>query len=148
MSVITYSCYFLLSILCISLHACNARPLADIDKKPEKKFQIISNQTSDQKEISVTIVSKADSSSSNEFGAAKEDSIAKTDQLDDNAQKLKDSRAKQKSMSDEKVKDSGAALKESLVSVSWPVPQKKRGETHPGFNLDYSPPKTHPPSHN
>jgi hypothetical protein len=105
-------------------------------------------QTSDQKEISVTIVSKADSSSSNEFGAAKEDSIAKTDQLDDNAQKLKDSKAKQKSMSDEKVKDSGAAHKESLVSVSWPVPQKKRGETHPGFNLDYSPPKTHPPSHN
>jgi hypothetical protein len=28
------------------------------------------------------------------------------------------------------------------------VPQKKRGERHPGFNLDYSPPKTHPPSHN
>ncbi|XP_011033544.1 PREDICTED: uncharacterized protein LOC105131996 [Populus euphratica] len=149
MSVITYSCYFLLSIFCFSLHACNARPLADIDKKPEKKFQIISNQTSsDEKEISVTIVSQADSSSSNEFGAAKEDSIAKTDQLDDNAQKLKDPKAKQESISDEKVKDSGAAHKEPLVSVSWPVPQKKRGETHPGFNLDYSPPKTHPPSHN
>ncbi|KAJ6679422.1 TRANSMEMBRANE PROTEIN [Salix purpurea] len=150
MSVITYSCYFLLSIFCISLHACNARPLADIDKKPEKKFQMISNQTSDEKEIPVNIVSKANSSSSNDFGAEKEDSIAKThDQMDDNAQKLMNSKAKQKSsMTDEKVKDSGAFHKASLVSVSWPVPRKKRGETHPGFNLDYAPPKTHPPSHN
>lgn len=49
---------------------------------------------------------------------------------------------------DEKPKNSGAVEKESLVSVSWPVPQKNRGEKHPGFNLDYSPPKTHPPSHN
>ncbi|KAJ6675561.1 TRANSMEMBRANE PROTEIN [Salix viminalis] len=149
MSVITYSCYFLLSIFCISLHACNARPLADVDKKPEKKFQMISNQTSDQKEIPVNIVSEANSSSSNDFGAEKEDSIAKTDQMDDNAQKLMNSKAKQKSSTtDEKVKDSGAAHKASLVSVSWPVPRKKRGETHPGFNLDYAPPKTHPPSHN
>ncbi|KAJ6400360.1 hypothetical protein OIU84_015917 [Salix udensis] len=115
MSVITYSCYFLLSIFCISLHACNARPLADIDKKPEKKFQMISNQ-----------YPKANSSSSNDFGAEKEDSIAKTDQMDDNAQKLMNSKAKQKSsMTDEKVKDSGAAHKASLVSVSWPVPSKE-----------------------
>ncbi|KAF7844863.1 Transmembrane protein [Senna tora] len=33
--------------------------------------------------------------------------------------------------------------------VSWRVPHhKKRGNKNPGFNLDYSPPKTHPPSHN
>ena len=38
--------------------------------------------------------------------------------------------------------------KKSRVSVSWRVPHKKRGEKQPGFNLDYSPPKTHPPSHN
>ncbi|KAF9668786.1 hypothetical protein SADUNF_Sadunf14G0039600 [Salix dunnii] len=145
MSVITY---FLLSIFCFSLHACNARPLADIDKEPEKKFQMISNQTSDQKEIPVNLVSKANSSSSNEFGEEKEDSIAVTDQMDDNAQKLMNSKAKQKSMTEERVRDSGAAHKASLVSVSWPVPRKKRGETHPGFNLDYAPPKTHPPSHN
>jgi len=89
------------------------------------------------------------SSSSDEFGAAKKDSIPKT-QLGDNAdQKLKDSKAKQKLDSvDEIEKNPGAVKKESLVSVSWRVPQKKRGERHPGFNLDYSPPKTHPPSHN
>lgn len=36
----------------------------------------------------------------------------------------------------------------SLVSVSWRVPRKKPSKKHPGFNSDYSPPKTHPPSHN
>ncbi|XP_051144324.1 root meristem growth factor 10 [Andrographis paniculata] len=39
--------------------------------------------------------------------------------------------------------------KESVDSVvSWQVPHKKRGEQEPGFNLDYLPPKTHPPTHN
>ncbi|RYR72207.1 hypothetical protein Ahy_A02g006415 isoform A [Arachis hypogaea] len=34
-------------------------------------------------------------------------------------------------------------------SISWRVPHKKPSEkNNPGFNLDYSPPKTHPPSHN
>ncbi|PPS11860.1 hypothetical protein GOBAR_AA08783 [Gossypium barbadense] len=34
-------------------------------------------------------------------------------------------------------------------SVSWKVPHRKHGEKLSGFiNLDYSPPKTHPPSHN
>ncbi|KAI3681551.1 hypothetical protein L6452_36350 [Arctium lappa] len=37
----------------------------------------------------------------------------------------------------------------SLVTVTFRVPQKnKRVHQQPGFNLDYSPPKTHPPSHN
>ncbi|XP_010264248.1 PREDICTED: uncharacterized protein LOC104602315 [Nelumbo nucifera] len=46
-----------------------------------------------------------------------------------------------------KVKISGAVQTESLVSVPRRVPRKKSGQ-YPGFNLDYSPPKTHPPSHN
>ncbi|KAJ0928556.1 hypothetical protein HanRHA438_Chr04g0195411 [Helianthus annuus] len=34
-------------------------------------------------------------------------------------------------------------------SVTFRVPPKnKRVHQQPGFNLDYSPPKTHPPSHN
>lgn len=41
-----------------------------------------------------------------------------------------------------------AVQKKSPGSVSWRVPHKKRGEHQPGFNLDYSPPKTHPPHHN
>ncbi|KAH6767480.1 hypothetical protein C2S52_018463 [Perilla frutescens var. hirtella] len=30
----------------------------------------------------------------------------------------------------------------------WRVPRRKRGDEEPGFNLDYLPPKTHPPVHN
>lgn len=56
---------------------------------------------------------------------------------------------------DQKVKKS----KEELVhrhhrenhpkTVTFRVPPKnKRVHQQPGFNLDYSPPKTHPPSHN
>jgi len=51
------------------------------------------------------------------------------------------------------VKNGSGALKKSLVSVSWRVPHnnnnnKKPRQKHPGFDLDYSPPKTHPPHHN
>uniref|UniRef100_A0A7N0TL57 Uncharacterized protein n=1 Tax=Kalanchoe fedtschenkoi TaxID=63787 RepID=A0A7N0TL57_KALFE len=34
------------------------------------------------------------------------------------------------------------------TEVSYRVPHRKRGEQQPGFNLDYSPPKVHPPHHN
>ncbi|KAJ9539048.1 hypothetical protein OSB04_031781 [Centaurea solstitialis] len=38
---------------------------------------------------------------------------------------------------------------QSLATVTFRVPPKnKRVHQQPGFNLDYSPPKTHPPSHN
>ncbi|MBA0579111.1 hypothetical protein Gorai_021376 [Gossypium raimondii] len=36
----------------------------------------------------------------------------------------------------------------SILSISWRVPHENRGGKHPGFNLDYSPSKAHPPSHN
>ncbi|KAJ9188480.1 hypothetical protein P3X46_003836 [Hevea brasiliensis] len=128
-------------LLCLSLHACNARRIATADQK----FHI-SNQN-DEKKVSVTV--PMESSSSNEpAGAAKEDSIAETHHLDGYAQKLKNSKPKQKLMAEENAKNSGSAEKKSLVSVPWRVPHNKRGEKHPGFNFDYSPPKTHPPSHN
>ncbi|CAM8937900.1 unnamed protein product [Rhodiola kirilowii] len=34
------------------------------------------------------------------------------------------------------------------TAVTYRVPHPKRGEQQPGFNLDYSPPKVHPPHHN
>jgi len=47
------------------------------------------------------------------------------------------------------VKSASGPLQKSLVSVSWRVPHnKKPRQKHPGFDLDYSPPKTHPPHHN
>lgn len=34
-------------------------------------------------------------------------------------------------------------------SLTWKLPKKKQGEKQqPGFNLDYAPPKVHPPHHN
>ncbi|KAK8718397.1 hypothetical protein V6N13_045632 [Hibiscus sabdariffa] len=50
----------------------------------------------------------------------------------------------------EKEKSISGAIgtRKPVVSVSWRVPHRKHGEKLPGFNLDYSPPKTYPPSHN
>ncbi|KAL8028310.1 hypothetical protein ABFX02_14G150600 [Erythranthe guttata] len=40
-------------------------------------------------------------------------------------------------------------IKESSATKKWKIPHKKRpGRQEPGFNQDYSPPKTHPPVHN
>lgn len=38
----------------------------------------------------------------------------------------------------------------SFVTVSWRIPPRGKHEDdhQPGFDMDYSPPKTHPPSHN
>ena len=65
------------------------------------------------------------------------------------SEKPKNRRSTNQRVLKEKGKASSGALQtESLVSVSWRVPRKKPSEKNPGFNLDYSPPKTHPPSHN
>lgn len=57
--------------------------------------------------------------------------------------------AKMKISNYEMGKTTGAAqTDESLSSVSWRAPHGQRPEKNPGFNSDYSPPKTHPPSHN
>lgn len=72
----------------------------------------------------------------------------KSHDADDDTQKLEDAN---KTIGNKKEKTSGAvklANKSVASSVSLRVPHRKHGEKHPGFNLDYSPPKTHPPSHN
>ncbi|CAA6656125.1 unnamed protein product [Spirodela intermedia] len=46
-----------------------------------------------------------------------------------------------------RVKASAVVRSQSHGAVSWRVPHDaQRG--HPGFNVDYDAPKTHPPSHN
>lgn len=42
----------------------------------------------------------------------------------------------------------GDRVKDSNARKKWRVPHRKRGDQEPGFNQDYSPPKTHPPVHN
>ncbi|KAE8715231.1 Ubiquitin-like superfamily protein isoform 1 [Hibiscus syriacus] len=67
----------------------------------------------------------------------------------DGIQKLEDAEVMSRTVENQKEKTYGAiGTSKAVVSVSWLVPHRKHGEKHPGFNLDYSPPKTHPPSHN
>ncbi len=81
-------------------------------------------------------------------GVAKRDSIEAETHSNDNTQKPKETRKTNQKTTKVVAKTSGGVQSESLASVSWSVPHKKRSEKNPGFNLDYSPPKTHPPSHN
>ena len=92
-------------------------------------------------------LSKVKSSFSKQNGVDKKDIIAESTTSNDDIQKPKKTRRNQKTMK-VAAKVSSSVQTESLVSVPWAVPHKKRNEKNPGFNLDYSPPKTHPPSHN
>lgn len=53
-----------------------------------------------------------------------------------------------KSIRKDCIKGEKVAKKQSVSSIDWSVPHMKKGEEQPGFNVDYSPPKTHPPVHN
>ncbi|OMO78553.1 hypothetical protein CCACVL1_14318 [Corchorus capsularis] len=138
---------FLVFLLCLSLHACSARRLRAVDNnknKLEKELHFsIKNDMKDgfKKNMPTGVAEMTSTSSKEEHGSIKEESIEK---LEDAVQTVKKAKGS---------KGSGAVVvqtntKKSVVSVSWRVPHRKRGEKHPGFNLDYSPPKTHPPSHN
>jgi hypothetical protein len=78
----------------------------------------------------------------------KGDNKTKTHMVDD-LEKPKHRRSGNQRMLKGLGKISVGLQKKSQVSVSsLRVPHKKHSEKHLGFNLDYSPPKTHPPSHN
>ncbi|KDP28792.1 hypothetical protein JCGZ_14563 [Jatropha curcas] len=102
----------------------------------------------------MSVAPKVEFSSSNlkAAEASKEGSISETHdrQLDDNIDREKLMKSKKElKMAEKNARKSGAVEKESVVSVPWRLPRSKREENkQPGFNLDYSPPKTHPPSHN
>ncbi|XVE74044.1 hypothetical protein DITRI_Ditri11bG0167400 [Diplodiscus trichospermus] len=146
---------FLLFLLCLSLHACTARRLGAVDHKNklEKKlnFSIKNDMKNVFKKNSVVVLQATSSSSKELQYSTKEESIEESDHADDSGQRLEDAaEVNRKTVENEKGKTSGAVhqTNKSVVSVSWRVPHRKHGEKHPGFNLDYSPPKTHPPSHN
>ncbi|KAJ7950919.1 Transmembrane protein [Quillaja saponaria] len=152
MSLTTY-CLFIF-FLSISLHACIARHLTStFDKKLDKEinFSIKSGEKRDfgssPKQIEVETNVDHDNVEfnhhrlvANRHGKLMKDKT-NTTRLQKRAKKVKGIKSS----------TSGALRsthEQSLVSVSWRVPHKKRGEKNPGFNLDYAPPKTHPPSHN
>ncbi|KAF3440022.1 hypothetical protein FNV43_RR18300 [Rhamnella rubrinervis] len=152
MSITHYLLLFFL--LCFYLHACNARRLGAIDdKKPEEKLHF-STKVEDKNGVDngITVGPNVKSFSENER-LTKGDSTAvtRTVQAEDHTREVKDTKVLPNIPSKlEKGQSTTSATvgSERRVSVSWPVPHKKRGEEQPGFNLDYSPPKTHPPSHN
>jgi hypothetical protein len=94
----------------------------------------------------ISALSKVQASLSKQNGVAKIEDVAEI-LSNESTQKRKETRTNEKTSKVEG-KTPDAVQTESLVSVSWHVPHKEHSEKNPGFNLDYSPPKTHPPSHN
>ncbi|KAK7349679.1 hypothetical protein VNO77_07243 [Canavalia gladiata] len=128
--------YLLLFFLCLSLHACNARHLSLLDKKLQEKSHF--SVKSDDKngfDSSPKKLNEGDNKMETRLVA--------------DSEKPKNRRSINHKVLKAKGKASGSLVQtDSLVSVSWHVPHKKSSHKHPGFNLDYSPPKTHPPHHN
>ncbi|QCE03040.1 hypothetical protein DEO72_LG8g1058 [Vigna unguiculata] len=119
--------YLLLFFLCISLHASYARHLNNIKLQQKSHFSIKLNEGPNKTET----------------------------RLVGDSEKPRNRRSTTNHRVQQAVKNGSGALKKSLVSVSWRVPHnnnnnnnKKPRQKHPGFDLDYSPPKTHPPHHN
>ncbi|CAJ1948650.1 unnamed protein product [Sphenostylis stenocarpa] len=130
----TASC-LLLFFLCISLHACYARHFSPLNMKLQEKSH-----------FSIKIDEK------NGFDSRPKhlnEGLNKTEaRLVGESEKPRNRRSTNHRVH-KAVKNASGALKKSLVSVSWRVPHnKKPRQKHPGFDLDYSPPKTHPPHHN
>ncbi|XP_062087089.1 root meristem growth factor 10 [Humulus lupulus] len=145
---VTCSCILVLFLLCLALHACNARTLlGDVydKKKSDEKFDPHHYQhflteghhgeNTEPNEKSTSLNMEAQIST---------DSSTKTQYNKDVMERPKELMKKGKG----DLNGVRTSTTESDVSVSWRVPHEKRGEKQPGFNLDYSPPKTHPPSHN
>ncbi|MBA0584096.1 hypothetical protein Gorai_014924 [Gossypium raimondii] len=123
-----------------------ARRLVAVDSKHHKidnilHFSIKNDMKKDRKNNSVAVL-QAKSSSSKELRSMKLESIEESHGYNV-TQKLEDAEVKYHKTIVEIEKK-----KNPSVAVSWRVPHKKHDEKNPGFNLDYSPPKTHPPHHN
>lgn len=101
-------------------------------------------------ESNINVISKVKQSSRENGLTAADRAYRKSTLSDVKTEELDAAEAMKKIISDSKRKvvSTHHAQDGSLVSVSWHLPRKKPSEKHLGFNSDYSPPKTHPPSHN
>ncbi|CAK9159374.1 unnamed protein product [Ilex paraguariensis] len=138
----------LVLLLCLSFHACTARKLGVINKKPENKFWLPNKNGEKVGLIQIPAPLMNKLSLSTRLQVAKNDSKLKESRVDNHIDNPATPKANPKDLKDPRVKILDAAQTESLATVSWRVPHRKRREKQPGFNLDYSPPKTHPPVHN
>ncbi|KAG8391621.1 hypothetical protein BUALT_Bualt01G0206400 [Buddleja alternifolia] len=122
------------AFLCFSFHPCNARSFGVIHKELEEEFQnSISKKNERLNQVRVSEQPDMKSAMPNASTSAKIGS------------KFGEKSVKRESNEPGKHIDQA---KGDQVKVSWRVPHKRKGEQEPGFNLDYLPPKTHPPVHN
>ncbi|XP_057458203.1 uncharacterized protein LOC130748965 [Lotus japonicus] len=128
--------YLLLLFLCISLHACNARRIGPLDKKMEKKHHF-STKSDEKIEFDSSPKQLNDEGNGNVGARLVADSMKPKSRRSTHQIVLKG-------------KASGSLRTESLASVSWRVPHHKKHSQKQlvQFDVDYEPPKTHPPSHN
>ncbi|XP_020235897.1 uncharacterized protein LOC109815556 [Cajanus cajan] len=128
----------LLFFLCISLHACCARHLSPLNKKLEEKSRF--SIKSDEKNGFESSPKQLNEGNNNKTET----------RLVGDSEKPRNRRSYNHRVHKAAIGKASGALKKSLVTVSWHVPHnnKKPRQKHPGFDLDYSPPKTHPPHHN
>ncbi|KAF8413002.1 hypothetical protein HHK36_000974 [Tetracentron sinense] len=146
MSII--SCFMIFFfLLCLSMHACNARHLA-VDKESSKHVKLSGKEV-----LKASVPPKVKPSSLEHLGTRRRvGGVNKESMINESwgsasTQKSIDSKGLLKEVKNYKGRISGGVQIKSFVSVSLPAPHEKRRE-NPGFNLDYSPPKTDPPSHN
>ncbi|XXG66452.1 hypothetical protein AAC387_Pa06g0020 [Persea americana] len=133
--------YFLLILLLLSSssHVCNARHLHSHHGK----------DTEDLEHDRTLTPLKPVQSLSSGLHSQKHQPMNGKDEVDERigSATTKDARDTEALPRDVKGKSGSVVQIGSLVTVSWRIPRAKHG-VHPGFNLDYSPPKLHPPSHN
>ncbi|GAA0160298.1 hypothetical protein LIER_16881 [Lithospermum erythrorhizon] len=138
--------------LFMSTHPCNARRLLDIKRDAEGTFhlpnELFVQEIGRSIRVRASNPSNAQNSDSKEFhkGTLNKDFPQETTII-----KAQDGEHyyPRKTLTEINVHENGVNSSSS-TNVSWQVPHNKKEEhqQEPGFNLDYSPPKTHPPVHN
>ncbi|GMH00607.1 hypothetical protein Nepgr_002446 [Nepenthes gracilis] len=143
---ITYSLF--ISLLCLSLNITHgARNQRLIDKQPRKRthLSIKDEEKGTLQTIAVPLIN-ANATMSNE------DTPIRRNRDDHKDPNEKPKYIRPRLMESQHKSQGGLDLimdgKVSGVKVRWRVPHKKRSVPQPDFNLDYAPPKVHPPSHN
>ncbi|KAK4755552.1 hypothetical protein SAY87_009309 [Trapa incisa] len=146
-------CHLLLLMAFLSLLRCNGRHLGTADTQiANERFTSSSVETAEKARShaggELNVVAKRNPClKENKMTAAEEDVKIVYSGVN---KELDTTGVKKLVVMDLKRKSSARHSRDaSLVSVGWRVPHKKpTTEEHPGLTSDYSPPKTHPPSHN
>lgn len=148
---------FLVLLIITSTSSCNARPIEAKEKEPYSKHSGFSTEKDEKASVARVSINPAKVEHSEPYAAAEreeqvyEDKKAKT--AENPATKSDAKTRLQLQGAEEELASSSPSVQLNYKPletqrVTWKLPQKKRGEKQPGFNLDYAPPKTHPPTHN